>query len=150
MRLATGYRLSQMLHVAAKLAIADVLADGPKTRDELAGLTGTHATSLHRALPALAGAGVFAQDGDGRFSLNARAELLRSHVPGSVRGYAILQGEDRVWNAWGQALHAVRTGEPRSITSMEWTSPIWEVIPKRPPPSMPACPGARRRPTSQW
>jgi hypothetical protein len=112
MRLATGYRLSQMLRVAARLGIADLLADGPKTCDQLARLSGTHATSLYRALRALAGAGVFSQQADGRFALNAPAELLRSDVPGSVRGYAIMQGEDWVWSAWGQALHAVRTGEP--------------------------------------
>src|SRR5262249_10639700 len=70
------------------------------------------AASLYRALRALAGAGVFSQDPDGRFSLDATAELLRSDVPGSVRGYAIMQGEDWVWNPWGEALHAVGTGEP--------------------------------------
>jgi hypothetical protein len=112
MRLITAYRLSQMLRVVAKLGIADLLVDGPKTCDELARLSATHATSLYRGLRALAGAGVFSKESGGRFALNAAAEFLRSDVPGSVRGYAIMQGEDWVWNAWGQALHAVRTGEP--------------------------------------
>jgi hypothetical protein len=35
-RLIVGYRLSQALHVAAKLGIADLLKNGPKTVDELA------------------------------------------------------------------------------------------------------------------
>jgi hypothetical protein len=33
-------------------------------------------------------------------------------VPGSVRGYIIMQGEAWIWDAWGRALHSVRTGEP--------------------------------------
>jgi hypothetical protein len=32
-----GYRLSQMIHVVAKLHVADLLAAGPMTIDELAG-----------------------------------------------------------------------------------------------------------------
>ena len=112
MRLATAYRLSQMLRVVATLGIADLLADGPKACDELARLSGAHAASLYRALRALAGAGVFSEQPDRSFALNAPAEALRSDVPGSVRGYAIMQGEAWVWNAWGEALHAIRTGEP--------------------------------------
>jgi SAM-dependent methyltransferase len=112
MRLITGYRLSQMVHVAATLGIADLLASGPKGCAELAQLSGTHAPSLYRALRALAGAGIFREQADGRFALNALAEPLRSDVPGSVRGYAIMQGEGWIWDAWGRALHSVRTGEP--------------------------------------
>jgi hypothetical protein len=44
-RLTTGYRLSEMLHVAAKLGIADLLAVGPKGCGELARLCGVHAPS---------------------------------------------------------------------------------------------------------
>ncbi|MBV9356858.1 MAG: methyltransferase, partial [Chloroflexi bacterium] len=112
MRLATGYRLSQMLCVVAKLGIADLLASGPKTCAELGQLTGSHAPSLYRALRALAAAGVFREQADGRFALTASAELLRSDAPGSVRGYAMMQGEDWIWDAWGRALHSVQTGEP--------------------------------------
>jgi predicted transcriptional regulator len=68
-RLATGYRLSQMLHVAAKFGIADLLAAGSKSCAELAQSTGTHASSLHRALRALAGAGIFREEADGQFAL---------------------------------------------------------------------------------
>jgi O-methyltransferase domain/Dimerisation domain len=112
MRLATGYRLSQMLHVAAKLGIADLLAGGPQGCDELARQSGAHAPSLRRAMRALAGAGVFHEQADGRFAITPLAEPLRSDVPGSVRGYAIMQGESWIWDTWGRALHSIRTGEP--------------------------------------
>src|ERR1700730_1796218 len=112
LRLATGYRLSQMLHVAAKLGIADLLAAGPQDCEHLAQLSGAHAPSLLRALRALAGAGIFCEQADGSFRLTELAEPLRSEIPGSVRDYVIMQGEDWIWDAWGRALHSVRTGEP--------------------------------------
>ena len=77
-RMITGYWVSQMVHVAAKLGLADLLADGPKTADELAQATGTHARSLYRLLRALASVGIFSEDDDGRFSLTPLAELLRA------------------------------------------------------------------------
>jgi hypothetical protein len=112
MRLTIGYRVSQMLYVVAKLAIADLLAGGPRTCQELARLTDSDAPSLYRVLRALADTGVFREQADGHFTLTASAELLRSEVPGSVRGYVIMQGEDWIWDAWGRALHSVQTGEP--------------------------------------
>jgi predicted Rossmann fold nucleotide-binding protein DprA/Smf involved in DNA uptake len=60
-RMITGYWISQAIYVAAKLGIADLLADGPKTADELARATGTHARSLYRLLRALASVGVFSE-----------------------------------------------------------------------------------------
>ena len=46
LRLVTGYWLSQAVHVAAQLGIADHLRDGPKAVEELASETGAHAQSL--------------------------------------------------------------------------------------------------------
>ncbi len=53
-----GYRVSQAIHVAATLALAEGLCTGPQTATELAGQTGTHPGSLSRLLRALAAAGV--------------------------------------------------------------------------------------------
>ena len=41
--LARAYQLSQPIYVAASLCIADRLADGPRSYEELARDTGTHA-----------------------------------------------------------------------------------------------------------
>ena len=40
----------QALHAVAVLGIADLLADGAKSSDELAQATGSHARTLYRAL----------------------------------------------------------------------------------------------------
>ncbi|NIN73128.1 MAG: methyltransferase [Gemmatimonadetes bacterium] len=103
--------LAQCLYVAAKLGIADLLKDGPRSSDELAAATQVHARSLYRILRALAGFGIFAEDEERRFALNPMAEPLRSDVPLSARGWTIMRGEDFMWQPWGQILHAVKTGE---------------------------------------
>ena len=45
-----GSLAAQALYVPAKLGIADLLADGPKSVEELATATDTHAPSLYRVL----------------------------------------------------------------------------------------------------
>src|SRR5437667_369003 len=67
--LLTGYWVTQALHVAARLGLADHLKDGPRTAEALASATGTHAPSLYRLLRALAGVNVLADVGGGNGSL---------------------------------------------------------------------------------
>jgi hypothetical protein len=111
-QLATGYWLSQAIYVAAKVGIADLLAQGPRSAAQLAESVGAHPDSLHRILRALAGAGVFREDGDGRFALTPLAEHLRSDVPTTVRNYVIMLGSGWLWRAWGELLYSSQTGEP--------------------------------------
>src|SRR5262249_28474617 len=110
LQLVTGYWVSQAIYVAAKLGIADLLKDGPKNDDELAKAIGTHVRSLYRLLRALASVGVFAETEDGRFGLTPLGECLQTGIPGSVRALTINHGE-RLYRAWGELLHSVRTGE---------------------------------------
>lgn len=108
-RLASGYWHTQAIYVAAKLGIADALAEGARTAEELAPATGTNPRALYRLLRALASLGIFAEDEHHRFALTPMAECLRSDVPGSVRSLAIIRGEWQ-YEAWGQLLSSVRTG----------------------------------------
>lgn len=110
-RLVNGYQVSQAIHVAATLGIADLLADGPRTSDALAAETDTHAESLYRVLRALAGVGVLAEDDGRTFALTQLGESLRSDAPESVRGWAAHVGRPYYFQAWGNLLHTVRTGE---------------------------------------
>ena len=50
MRLINGYQVSQALHVAATLGVADQLKDGPKSYDDVAQACGAHPPSLYRLL----------------------------------------------------------------------------------------------------
>lgn len=106
-----GSLASQTLYVAAKLAIADLLVDGPKHVYELATLADADAPALYRVLRALASLGIFEERDNKVFALTPTAELLRSGVPNSLRDVAIFWGEDWHWDVWGKILHSVRTGK---------------------------------------
>ncbi len=110
-RMVTGYYVSRAIYVAAKLGIADLLAEGARSHDKLAEVTGTQADSLRRVLRLLASADVFAEEEDGKFALTPIGACLRSGVPGSMRAAALLFG-GITQQAWGDLLHSVETGEP--------------------------------------
>jgi Dimerisation domain len=61
LQMMTGYRVSQALYVAAKLGVADLLADGPCLVEDLAQQIRAHAPTLRRLLRALASVGVFTE-----------------------------------------------------------------------------------------
>jgi O-methyltransferase domain/Dimerisation domain len=109
-RMVIGYYVSRAIYVAARLGIADLLAEGRRSHDELAKATGAHADSLRRVLRLLASAGVFIEEDDGKFALTPIGACLRSDVPGSMRAAALLFG-GITQQAWGDLLHSVETGE---------------------------------------
>jgi hypothetical protein len=109
-QLICGYWHSQCVYVAAKLGIADLLANGPQSVDNLAQQTGTHRPSLFRLLRALASLKVFAEEPGQRFRLTPAAEPLRRDVPGSQWAMAVMMGEEH-FRAWGELLYSVRTGK---------------------------------------
>ncbi|HVJ68917.1 MAG TPA: methyltransferase, partial [Caulifigura sp.] len=109
-RMITGYWTTQAVYVAAKLKIADLLADGPRSAEDLARATGTHAPSLYRLLRALASMGMFAETGSSLFELTPLAALLRRDAPGSQWALAVMSGEEH-YKAWGELLYSVETGK---------------------------------------
>src|SRR3954453_13139753 len=111
-QLIDGYRITQMIYVAAKLGLADLLAPGPQSSAALAEQTGTHAPALYRLLRALSSLVVFREEAPDRFVLTALAEPLRTDVPGSVRGLALFAGDAQSWLPWGELAQTVTTGDP--------------------------------------
>jgi len=111
LQMISGFWVSQMVLAAAKLGLADLITDQPKTAGELAQASGTHAPSLYRLLRGLASVGVFAEDSQGRFVSTPVSETLRRDAPGSLRAFAMAELGQEHFKAWGNLLHAVRTGE---------------------------------------
>lgn len=107
----TGYWVSQLLFVAARLGVADLLAKGPMTPESIAKRTGAHAPFVRRMLRALASLGVFAEGKGGRFRLTPLAQTLRSDRPGSLRDFARMIVDDYNWLPWGQLARGVKSGE---------------------------------------
>ena len=107
-----GHYVSRALALAAKLGVADLLADGPRHYDELATATNTHAPSLNRVLSLLASVGVFAEQENGHFALTPLSELLRAGVPGSMRAAVLLFAGVGIQDSWKELEYCVRTGQP--------------------------------------
>jgi hypothetical protein len=59
LQLLNAFLTVQAIHVAASLGIADLLAGGPATVDDLAAASGAHRPALHRLLRMVAGADVY-------------------------------------------------------------------------------------------
>jgi hypothetical protein len=76
-----GFQVSRAIGVAAELGIADLLAEGSLSVEQLAALTNTRAPLLYRMLRALASRGIFAELEDGRFAMTPLADRLRSSAP---------------------------------------------------------------------
>ena len=104
-------RISQSIYVAAALGIADLIADEPKSAEQLANATGVQAAALRRVMRTLTGFGVFAQDGSDRFALTPIGEFLKADVTGSLRPAALFFGGEDGAQTEGLLLHCVKTGE---------------------------------------
>jgi len=105
------FTISRLIYVAAELGLADKMADGSRSADELATETRTHGRSLYRMLRALTAYGVFAETEPGKFGLTTMGTQLRSDVPGSVRNFARFFGDQRSWRCYADIEHTIRTGE---------------------------------------
>ena len=109
--MATGFWLSQAICVAAKLGIADLRKEAPKSCVVLARWTRSDAPSLFRLLRTLASVGVFSHLGEDQFDLFRLAENLWSDVAGSLRSTVITIGEIH-YQACEKLLYSVKTGAP--------------------------------------
>ena len=107
-----GFRITQLIYVAAKLELSERLARGPLTAQELAPMVGADAGALYRLLRALASLGVFVETTDARFEMTPAAQLLQRNAPGSLRSTAMLYGDELLWRAYGRMSHAIKTGQP--------------------------------------
>jgi orsellinic acid C2-O-methyltransferase len=111
MPLLMGHMASRVIFVAAQLNLADLIAEGCQTIAELADRTRTHAPSLERVLRTLGSLGVLDETEPGKLVLTPLGNQLRTGVSGSVRDLALMFGNERSWQSWGDLPHSVRTGE---------------------------------------
>ena len=126
LQMVNSYMISQALYVVAKLGIADLLADGPKSADEIAAVVDCHPPSVYRVLRSVAAVGVFAEGEDGRFELTPMGDLLKSDTEGSLQGWTVIRGEPFVWRPWGEILHSVKTG--RSAFGHVFEQPAFDYL----------------------
>jgi len=102
---------ARAVYAAAELGLADLLAKGERSTEDLARETATHAPSLYRLLRALASCGLVTETARNRFASAPLGDALRDGAPGAARATILTIAGSWQWKAWDHFLHALRTGE---------------------------------------
>lgn len=131
-RMISSVWVPQAIHAAAKLRLADALAAGPASGEEVAARVGTHPGATARLLRALAALEIVRQEEDGRFALTALGRCLTEDAPDTVRSWALLWGGPMMWEPWGRLADCVRTGEmaPKLLSGVEDPFALMEAHPE--------------------
>jgi hypothetical protein len=115
------------LRVAATLRVADHLAGGPRSAEQLAGAAGVDRDAMDRLLRHLAKVGVLSRDDEARYALTPDAEPLRDDHRSGLR--IMLDVESAIGRAdlcLVQLLHSVRTGD--AAFPVQFGSTFWEDV----------------------
>lgn len=105
-----SHRLTAVIHVAARLGIADMLSSGPKPLGELAKATGADQSALARLLTALVTIGICARAGQDRYALTEMGAALDGTANPSFKAWAIFEGE-MLSKSWNGMLETIMTGK---------------------------------------
>jgi hypothetical protein len=121
---------SHAVWACARLRIADQLADGPRTADEVAQATGLHGPTTYRLLRALENVEVVKELSDRKFELTPFGSLLRSDVEGSMRGIAHFSGSVFRQRYWQELDYGLRTG--KSAVEKVYGKPVFDYFTENP------------------
>lgn len=117
---------SRAIYAAAKLGIADLLAAGPKTADQLAAAVDAHPRSIYRLMRALASRGLFTETAPKTFALTPLGAALQTGAPGAARGAVLTLAGDWQWKAWDEFLYSLNTGKP--AMDKAWGVPLFDYL----------------------
>ncbi|NJQ03145.1 methyltransferase [Streptomyces zingiberis] len=124
MELLTGGVVAQTLRALAELRIADHLAEGPLTAEEVAEREGSHPRATYRLMRAASSLGLLSYEGDHRFALTGPGRALRADVPGSLRSLVLVQTAHAHWTSLAHFPEAVRRGSNQVKKALG--AEIWE------------------------
>lgn len=125
--MAMGFFRGKVLCAAVRLGVADALANGALSIDELASATETNPIALRRFMRALATIGVVEEIAPARFELTAFGDPLRRDAPNSVWASMVFWS-DLLADAWTYLPECVRAGDrsgAEAARQREGTSSRW-------------------------
>jgi hypothetical protein len=125
-----GMVMPRCLYVAAKLGLADLLAQGPLEVEELARRTESDKNALMRVMSTLESMGIFAREGQSSFRNSRLSEFLRADVPGSARPWVLFAGSEWMWEVFGKMPGVVKSGV--NVFDDQYKTPMFEWIAKHP------------------
>jgi hypothetical protein len=98
-----SFWVSQAVHVAAELGLADVLSERPLPSRSVAERLDTHPDATNRLMQALVTLGLLTRDED-CFALTELGRCLETRSPTSRRAWSRLTGGKQGWESWGRRL----------------------------------------------
>jgi O-methyltransferase domain len=129
MQMVTGYFLTQIAGAVATYSIADHLAMGSATSDEIAAWEDIDPDATFRLLRACASLEPVTYDGT-KFTATPLLGTLQRDVPGSLHSFAVMFASPGHWQPWGRFSKAVETREPQTVPALG--ANVWEYYKKQP------------------
>jgi hypothetical protein len=130
MQMLTGFFVTQIAGAVATYSIADHLAKGPATAEQIAKAESIDSATTFRLLRACASLGLVTCDNGLTFSATPLLGTLRTNVPGSLHSIAIAWSAPGHWLPWGRFPDVVRTGESQTVPALGAT--IWDYYAQQP------------------
>jgi hypothetical protein len=113
-----GFCVSQVIRTAAELSLADHLAAGPLTAQEIAEREGTAPGTTLRLMRACTAFGLLTVDAAGRFRGTPLLDTLRTEAPRSLRAFAMAVTNSATWLPWIKFGASVRTGHSQAHNAL--------------------------------
>ncbi|HSQ80840.1 MAG TPA: methyltransferase [Casimicrobiaceae bacterium] len=129
LRLVYGGQVAQIIYVAAKLGLPDLLAAGSRTTRELATGTTIEEPTLRRLLRGLVALGLCCEAEPERYELSELGQFLRSDHPRSLRARTLFNTEV-LSPIWKRMLDASRTGASGALDALGM--PFYEYLQQHP------------------
>ncbi len=118
----TAKWISGPLYTAAKLNIAGILSEGPKSINEISDICKAYAPYLYRVMRALSSVGIFVEKEPEVFDLTPMAESLKQ---GRLRSIALMFLSEWHNRAWEYLYHSVLTGDSAFDTAFGMPAFEW-------------------------
>lgn len=125
-----GKWYGQAITAAAHLGVADLLAEGPRTSDDVARASGANPDALYRVMRCLGAVGVLQETAGKTFALTPIGAALRSGADGSLAGLAKYEGARCNLEACAELTHSARTGGSAFVKAHGM--PIFDWMPQHP------------------
>jgi hypothetical protein len=129
MQMLTGFFVTQIAGAVAAYSIADHLAKGPATAEQISTIEGIDPIAAYRLLRACSSLGLVTSDGS-KFGATPLLGTLRANVPGSLHSLAMAWSAPGHWLPWGRFLDSVRAGESQTVPALG--ANIWDYYAQKP------------------
>jgi hypothetical protein len=128
LQILNGAHVAGAVSCLAQLGIPDLLKNGPRSAEDLAGQIDAQPEALYRLMRATACVGVLAEGPDRVFSQTPMSAVLCRDAKPSLRGLAIMSGREWHGRGWSLLEYCVKTG--KQALDKIYGMPIFEFFSK--------------------